>query len=159
MCCDYLLQFFIDPYKLLPLQRFLPENQRGGVSKRGGGGRGNKECLNMAWHLIVKYFIAVLARALCRTTAREYNVTSILLQAVLAVGVVDEADSVVGVVEVAVAASAEVAGEEVDGEAPEAGFEATNRVLVQLCSLNVHLCYYYTYSTAMTYATVSLWTT
>jgi len=38
-----LTKFFIDPYKLLPLQRFLPQPKgaRGGVGGRGGGrGRG-----------------------------------------------------------------------------------------------------------------------
>ena len=34
-------QFFIDPMKLLPLQRFLPRPAGAGrVQKRGGGGRG-----------------------------------------------------------------------------------------------------------------------
>lgn len=34
-----LLQFYIDPAKILPLQRFLP-SAGGRVQKRGGGGRG-----------------------------------------------------------------------------------------------------------------------
>jgi hypothetical protein len=33
-------QFFIDPYKLLPLQRFLEQPKRGGRGGgRGGGGK------------------------------------------------------------------------------------------------------------------------
>ncbi|KAK6187965.1 hypothetical protein SNE40_005880 [Patella caerulea] len=37
-------KFFIDPYKLLPLQRFLPQPKGAGVNKRGGrgGGRGGR---------------------------------------------------------------------------------------------------------------------
>ena len=38
----FLFQFFIDPFKLLPLQRFLEKPKRGGGGARGGGrgGRG-----------------------------------------------------------------------------------------------------------------------
>ncbi len=37
-------KFFIDPYKLLPMDRFLPQ-PKGAAPRGGGGGRGG------AWHL------------------------------------------------------------------------------------------------------------